>query len=239
MRTRKTVVNEVALLVKSAQDKNMSSSGAMDIIQKKKDIYPWLTKSTVYGRLRRIKNSDSQRISSQNIEVDPCTSIVTPDPDSSLTLGGRPKGSTLLKASKLLDDLAIAKNEIAILYSKEREKNGGKLKAGRYKEIHDFVFSKYNLTDPGLSISVESIRSRVKRKSLVVDKLSNQDSPMKSVEPALLQIVLWKQEAGQPVTPAEGLSVANSLVSETSIESEIESWQESRGKKGTGVLSTK
>ena len=36
MRTRKTVVNEVTLLVKSAQDKNMSSSGAMDIIQKKK-----------------------------------------------------------------------------------------------------------------------------------------------------------------------------------------------------------
>ena len=62
---------------------------------------------------------------------------------------------------------------------------------------------------------------------------------MKSVEPALLQIVLWKQEAGQPVTPAEGLAVANSLVSETSIETEIVSWQESRGKQGTGLLSTK
>ena len=37
-RAQKTVVNEVALLVKSAQDKNISSSGATDIIKKQKNI---------------------------------------------------------------------------------------------------------------------------------------------------------------------------------------------------------
>ena len=71
-----------------------------------------------------------------------------------------------------------------------------KLKAGQYKKIHDFICFKYDIMDPVLSISVESIRSPIKRKTLVVDKLLNQASSMKSVEPALLQIVLWKQEAG-------------------------------------------
>ena len=54
-RTQKTMVNEVTLLVKNTQDKNPSSSSAMDILDKNIDIYPMLTKSSVHDHLWRIQ----------------------------------------------------------------------------------------------------------------------------------------------------------------------------------------
>ena len=111
-RARKTVVNEIALLVESAQDKNKSSSGDMDIINKNIDIYPWLTKSSVYGCLRRIKMPIPQKISSQNIVVDSSTSIVPFDPFPPNELSGRPKGSTILNAATTKDDLNTMGNKI-------------------------------------------------------------------------------------------------------------------------------
>ena len=101
---------------------------------------------------------------------------------------------------------------MAILYETSRNENGGSLKRGSFKKIHDTVLNSLGIHDKGLLISVHCIKIRVLRNSLTVDAQCNQKSPMAQIEPVLLQISLWKQDAGQPITPTEGLCLANLLI---------------------------
>ena len=127
--------------------------------------------------------------------------------------GGRPKGSTTVSKLDIRKKIELAKNQIAILYTASRDKNGGSLKRGTYKAIHDSVLNELGITDEEASIMVVCIRRRICRNSLTVDAQRNNKSPLQSIEPILLQIALWKNAAGQPITPTEGLNLANSLIS--------------------------
>ena len=48
---------------------------------------------------------------------------------------------------------------------------------------------------------------------------------MATIEPIILQFVLWKEEAHQPITPTEGLAFANSLIMGKPIQEEIKQYQ--------------
>ena len=54
-----------------------------------------------------------------------------------------------------------------------------------------------------------------------------------------MQIAVWKQEAGQPITPTEGLALANSLIDGKPIKDELKSFQRCKKKEPTGLLSRK
>ena len=51
------------------------------------------------------------------------------------------------------------KDEIAILYQSETEANGGRLKCGGYKLIHDSVISKLRLGDIDFTVNLKSTQS--------------------------------------------------------------------------------
>jgi len=69
-----------------------------------------------------------------------------------------------------------------------------------------------------------------------VDAQCNQKSPMAQIEPILLQISLWKQDAGQPVTPTEGLCLANSLIDGKPIQDQLKILQAQKKVAPTGIL---
>ena len=52
-------------------------------------------------------------------------------------------------------------------------------------------------------------------------------------------MALWKHEAGQPITPTEGLTLANLFIDQKPIQDKLKVFQASKKKTPTGVLSTK
>ena len=77
----------------------------------------------------------------------------------------------------------------------------------------------------------------MKRDSLIVTQSNNQHIPVEEIEPVILKFAKWKQEAGQPITPTEGLQFANSLIDGKPLQDELKVYQPSQGKQPTGLLS--
>ena len=107
----------------------------------------------------------------------------------------------------------LGKVKTKSLFYMKREENPMvvSLDAGEYKDIHKFVVAKLGIVGD-FNAPINSIRNRAHRKSLTVHGSQNQHSPVAAIEPIILRIVVWKQEAGQPITPTEGLQLANSLI---------------------------
>ena len=94
----------------------------------------------------------------------------------------------------------------------------------------------YNIINPKLSIIVESIQSHVKRKSLVINTLLNQASPMKSVERALLQTFFWNRKLDNLSLQQKGWLLPIHLWMKLQLKKKCV-LAESRCKRGTGILS--
>ena len=84
-----------------------------------------------------------------------------------------------------------------------------------------------------------SIRSHVYRDSLTVNQSRNQPSPVAGIEHVILEVVKWKQEAGQPITTAEGMELSNSLINGKLLQDKLKIFQRSRKKSPTSLLSRK
>lgn len=123
--------------------------------------------------------------------------------DTSNSKGGRPMGSSRIAVLDNISKIAIATENIAILYQAERILNGGSLKHGRFKVIHDDVTRKIGPSNT--TIKQRTILSCI---SLFVDQCNNRTAPLLQIESLILQIALWKQDAGQPITPVEGVELA-------------------------------
>ena len=102
-------------------------------------------------------------------------------------------------------------------------KNGGSLKRGMFKTIHSNIMIRMGLTNT--TIKQRTIISRISRNSFHVDNCNNQTSPLLPIEPLLLQIALWKQDMGQPITPSEGIELANSLIDDKPIQTRLQEFQ--------------
>ena len=115
-RARRLVVNDLAMRVKAAQASKPNSSGAEGIIENNKLIYPWITRDMVYGCLRRLKNKEKSDIETAIVSV-----TVEDESNATNSNGGRPIGSTNknIQLSLYLKDRA--KDEMAILYDKQKK----------------------------------------------------------------------------------------------------------------------
>ena len=151
--------------------------------------------------------------------------------------GGRPFGSSRSSIVEKLNQIQKATEEIAVLYQGERDKNGGCIKRGTFKQIHDDVIAKKGLCD--ISINQRTILSRLSRNSLRVNASRNQTIPLLHIEPFLLQISIWKQNIGQPITPSEGIKLANSLIDGKKTQERLKLFQSSIKAKPTGLVSSK
>lgn len=111
------------------------------------------------------------------------------------------------------------------------------MKRGEFKVIHDDVIQKMRLTN--ITIKQRTILSRIYRNSLHIDKCQNKATHLIQIEPLLLQVALWKQDAGQPITPFEGIDLANSLIDGKPIQTKLKKIQASIKIEPTGVVSAK
>ena len=112
---------------------------------------------------------------------------------------GRPSGTT---SDAINDDLKrkeLAKDRMAILYAQEK-KNKGRVRDGHFQQIHNSVVKELGISDPKFKVSIKTIQSRVLRQSYKVESANN-PLPVKEIEPVLLQICIWKQEAGHQSPP--------------------------------------
>ena len=104
-----------------------------------------------------------------------------------------------------------------------------------YKIIHDNVIKSIGLGNS--TIKHRTILSCLARNSLQVDICNKKTAPLFPIEPLLLQIALWKQDAGQSITPAKGMELANSLIDGKLIQTRLKSFQTSIKTEPTGVVS--
>ena len=193
-KARKLVVVDISNNVMKAQEKNPNSSGALAIINEAILVYPWLTKDIIYGHIRRSK-VNTMRQASMIAIVNANVSDIVPYTNNN---GGRPKGTRVKSKINIEAKKELARNEIAKLCSQAKNDNYGRLARHKYKEIHDTVLETIGIND-GFSVPFRLIQSRLRRNKLVVLSTDTY-SPLAPVEPVIMQIVVWKQEAGQPIT---------------------------------------
>ena len=230
-KARKLVVGEISNNVMKAQDKNPNSSGSFKIINDAILVYPWLTKDIVYGHIRRIKaNVDTQK--SRIVTVNANTSDIV---SATNVNGGRPKGATVKSKLDVEAKEELARNQIANLCLQARKDNNGRLARHKYKEIHDGVIKTLCLNE-AFSVSFELIKSRLRRNRQVLMTRGGVSSPLAPIEPVVMQIVVWKQEAGQPITPKEGLALVNSMIDGKPLQETLKTFQQSKKKQPTGML---
>ena len=117
--------------------------------------------------------------------------------------------------------------------------NAGKLPTVDFNRICSEVFSEIGLAGEDAHVNRKTILSRISRGNLTVNRQQNKETPLLEIEPILLQFATWKQEAGQPITPTEGLHLANSLISGTAIEQKLKAFQRSIKDTPTGTVSVK
>ena len=201
--------------------------------KKVQDVHPWLSRHMINGCVRRQKSKNKTRLS------DTAVSVYTDNSDKSdkSDKGGRPVGSSRVSIMDHKCKLELATEQIATSYLEERQKNGGTLKRGMFKIIHDEVIKSLDLHDT--KIKQRTILSRIYRNALHVNSCQNQTAPLLPIEPFLLQIAMWKQEAGQPITPSEGIQLANSLIDGKPTQERLKEFQTSIRAEPTGLVSAK
>ena len=82
-------------------------------------------------------------------------------------------------------------------------------------QLHDIIVDK------------STIISRLNRKSYCVNKQNNKTTPLLEIEPLLIPISLWKQEAGQPITPSKDILLENLLIDGKSLQESLARYQSS------------
>lgn len=145
--------------------------------------------------------------------------------------GGRPKGSIYEAKYSLEKRKVDATNMIAeeFLLARQSVQKGKRLQKGTYNDIHDRVVELFNLNNIRFKVDQKTIKKRMTRKSVTVTSLDH-PSPITDMEPIILPFVKYRQEAGQPMKPSEGLNFANSLIQGSVVQECVWSCQKANGK---------
>lgn len=139
--------------------------------------------------------------------------------------GGRPAGTT--HASRKLAELKIvdAKNEIAKEYAavmKKHKRIGTRVRKGTLELIIKKVSKKMEIKD---TILPATIRQRYYRKHIVSHHVGGHISPLNSIEPTIIEIILQMARIRQSITPSKGLMLVNSLIKGMPIQKELIKWK--------------
>lgn len=153
-------------------------------------------------------------------------------------LGGRPVGTTIIEQKEKKGKYMRMMNEISQKYSDivKRTSTTSRVKKGELEKIVNEAKQKYDIKT---KISFNTIKSRIKRKKLEC-KHRGTESPMVMIEPAILEIAIQRGRMNQPLTVAEGLHLANSLIKPGSeLEKDVVKYLQRRGQYSTNGSVTK
>ena len=155
-------------------------------------------------------------------------------------LGGRPVGTSIQDQMRKKETHGLIMNEICEKFLEVRRTSDMKrLGKGVLDRIIKEVHKKYNVSNGSTIVSQSTIRSRVLRNSPTC-KHRGTRTPMEALEPAILEIAIQRGRMNQPLTVAEGLQLANSLIKKGSkTETEVMMYLKKRGQLTTVGSSTK
>ncbi len=143
---------------------------------------------------------------------------------------GRPKGSTKTRSREAKDCISLATKEAAkqyqVLMARNQKENGGRsrLTRGTLTSIIATAKEMYNVEESH-SICETTIRSRYRRNNLSPLVQQGTPSPMLSVEPHLVALIVQLARMRCPINVRAALQLANSLIAGTSIADEIVAWK--------------
>lgn len=124
--------------------------------------------------------------------------------------GGRKKGQTNALKEHTKNAVIALQNEIVSVYLDEKQKCGKKrMKNRRLREIAEELQQKYNLED--YEPNFRTLEKRIQfRKNSVHHR--GHVTPMAKVEPLLVSLILQLSRIRAPITCANGLNLANSVI---------------------------
>ena len=229
---RKVVLQAIAVQIVASKKKTVSAQQLKDF----KEDYPWITRNQVNWYVKEEQSKPIEVVGKGGDTVENEKKVTSKE----FSPGGRPSGTTKKRKHDLKAKLTDAKNRIAHAVMKAKDScSTGSLKMGQFKSIHDKVMQRVGLDGEGIEIKPSCIRVRLHRGVLDVDESKNHVSPVKPIEKVLIQYVIWKQNAGQPMTTTECVELANSLIEGTEVEKSLIKWQKNIKKSGTGRLTKK
>jgi hypothetical protein len=136
---------------------------------------------------------------------------------------GRPKGSTIRSKKDLKAREVKAKLLITDRFREAQEdaktRNQPRVAKFTLEKIHHEVLQDMGLDKEDFSISLNTIRSRIRRKS--TSTTPGPSSPALEIEALITTFARHRQEAGQPMKPSETIEFANSLIEESTIQRSV------------------
>jgi hypothetical protein len=106
----------------------------------------------------------------------------------------------------------------------------GRVRRGTFEKVIEKVCVKYSIKRNEIQMETVLSRNRVGRKLKVKHRAT--ESPMAGIEGHLLAAILCRAALRQPVSCAEGLEVANSLIEGTTIRLDLMAWKKANLKNG-------
>ena len=146
--------------------------------------------------------------------------------------GGRPVGTTKKrKKNKELAEIS-AMNEICTLFNARRlshkEKYGAKsrLPNGVLDDIIENVIDSHHLQNCDHGITKKRVRGRFMRnRRLHTLEFQGTESPLLTIEPKVVNIIIKMGEIREPLTPSKGLRLVNDLIKGTSVQKALINWK--------------
>ena len=155
-------------------------------------------------------------------------------------LGGRPVGTSIQDQMRKKETYGLMMNEICEKFLEvRRTSNMKRLGKGVLDRIINEVHKKYDVSNGSSIVSQSTIRSRVLRNRPTC-KHRGIRTPMEALEPAILEIAIQRGRMNQPLTVAEGLQLANSLIKRGSrIEADVIDYLQKRNQLSKDGSSTR
>lgn len=140
-------------------------------------------------------------------------------------VGGRPSGTTLVDKKKKRDMYVRMMNFLCKEYAQIRL-TGSRVSNNKLETMIEEAKKSFGVSE---NVSYNTIKSRYRRNRLICNHRGTA-SPMETIEPAILEIAIMRGRMNQPLTVAEGLLLANSLIKPGSkVEKEVMSYLDKRG----------
>ena len=183
----------------------------------------WLTRDMVYKKSGRIRKKNQASVEEVQQET------------SNNGSAGRPKGTTNEAKTTIVKKTAQATVLLTERYRKaQQECEASRLPPGSYNTMHANILEEVGLGGSGISISKNTIKNRIQKNTLKTTR--GPVSPAQAIEPYLLTIAAWRQDAGQPMKKSEMIKLANSLITNSKLQGAVEKHHKTSKVQPTKIL---
>ena len=219
--TKKAILNDLCdqIDLRKQENKGRVPMGYITgLVKSHTDVCPWLSRDALNNEMRRRKKSGIFLL----VSPDAASHVTTSVPDIAAVApverkkGGRPSGTTDARKKNCEFAVTAAKNEICMLFDRDKRKAGKKrLPYGYLAGIIDRV-KKCNGLGDDILISETCIRQRFKKARLFssVGK-TGPLSPLHSCEPEFVRVLIQMAKMRQSLIPSNSLALINSMIEGT------------------------